>query len=52
MDRIVRLDTRRETALQRIADRFHAIGAIPRSVRVSDIVWTPPATATKTQNNG
>ncbi|UYW30502.1 aliphatic sulfonate ABC transporter substrate-binding protein [Methylorubrum extorquens] len=37
---------------QRIADRFHAIGVIPRSVRVSDIVWTPPATATKTQNNG
>ncbi|CAO4144899.1 aliphatic sulfonate ABC transporter substrate-binding protein [Methylorubrum extorquens] len=37
---------------QRIADRFHAIGVIPRSVRVSDIVWTPPATVTKTQNNG
>ena len=37
---------------QRIADRFHAIGVIPRSVRVSDIVWTPPVTTTKTQNNG
>jgi sulfonate transport system substrate-binding protein len=37
---------------QRIADRFHAIGVIPRPVRVSDIVWTPPETSNKTQNNG
>ncbi|WP_060770748.1 aliphatic sulfonate ABC transporter substrate-binding protein [Methylobacterium sp. AMS5] len=37
---------------QRIADRFHAIGVIPRSVRVSDIVWTLPAPPNKTQNNG
>ncbi|MEN3212709.1 aliphatic sulfonate ABC transporter substrate-binding protein [Methylorubrum populi] len=37
---------------QRIADRFHAIGVIPRPVRVSDIVWTPPETRNKTQNNG
>lgn len=33
---------------QRIADRFHAIGVIPRPVQVSDIVWTPPETANKT----
>ena len=37
---------------QRIADRFHAIGVIPRPVRVSEIVWTPSETPNKTQNNG
>ncbi|HEV2543970.1 MAG TPA: aliphatic sulfonate ABC transporter substrate-binding protein [Methylobacterium sp.] len=37
---------------QRIADRFHAIGVIPRPVRVSDIVWAPTEIPTKTQNNG
>ncbi|GEP10190.1 Putative aliphatic sulfonates-binding protein [Methylobacterium gnaphalii] len=30
---------------QRIADRFHALKIIPRSVRVADIVWTPPGVA-------
>ena len=27
---------------QRIADRFHGIGVLPRPVRVADIVWAPP----------
>ncbi|WP_430911671.1 aliphatic sulfonate ABC transporter substrate-binding protein [Methylobacterium sp. sgz302541] len=30
---------------QRIADRFHGLGVIPRPVRVADIVWTPPGAA-------
>ncbi|HEV7439713.1 MAG TPA: aliphatic sulfonate ABC transporter substrate-binding protein, partial [Methylobacterium sp.] len=30
---------------QRIADRFHGLGVIPRPVRVEDIVWAPPAGA-------
>ncbi len=28
---------------QRIADRFHRLGLIPRPIRVSDIVWQRPA---------
>ncbi|KAB1072964.1 aliphatic sulfonate ABC transporter substrate-binding protein [Methylobacterium planeticum] len=28
---------------QRIADRFHELGVIPRPIRVADIVWTPPS---------
>lgn len=28
---------------QRVADRFHALGLIPKPVRVADILWTPPA---------
>lgn len=27
---------------QRVADRFHALGLIPKPIRVQDIVWTPP----------
>lgn len=34
---------------QRIADRFHALGVIPRPIRVADIVWTPPG---ETPGNG
>lgn len=30
---------------QHIADRFHALKIIPRAIRVSDIVWTPPGVA-------
>ncbi|GLS46926.1 aliphatic sulfonate ABC transporter substrate-binding protein [Methylobacterium brachythecii] len=37
------------TEQQRIADRFHALKIIPRAIRVSDIVWTPPGVA---RNNG
>ncbi|PXW56908.1 aliphatic sulfonate ABC transporter substrate-binding protein [Methylobacterium sp. B4] len=37
---------------QRIADRFFRLGVIPRSVRVSDIVWAPPAASDRTQKNG
>jgi sulfonate transport system substrate-binding protein len=28
---------------QRIADRFHALGLIPKPIDVRAIVWTPPA---------
>ena len=28
---------------QRVADRFHALGLIPRQVRVREALWTPPA---------
>lgn len=28
---------------QRVADRFHRLGLIPRPVQVRDIVWQPPA---------
>jgi aliphatic sulfonates family ABC transporter substrate-binding protein len=28
---------------QRVADRFHRLGLIPRAVAVRDIVWQPPA---------
>ena len=34
---------------QRIADRFHGLGLIPRPIRVADIVWTPPG---QRANNG
>lgn len=34
---------------QRIADRFHALGLIPKPIRVSDIVWTRPGS---TPGNG
>ncbi|MBY0297077.1 MAG: aliphatic sulfonate ABC transporter substrate-binding protein [Methylobacterium sp.] len=27
---------------QRVADRFHALGLIPRSIRIADAVWAPP----------
>ncbi|MDR7307076.1 sulfonate ABC transporter substrate-binding protein [Rhodoferax saidenbachensis] len=27
---------------QRVADAFHKLGLIPKTVRVADIVWTPP----------
>ncbi|MBD8907342.1 aliphatic sulfonate ABC transporter substrate-binding protein [Methylorubrum zatmanii] len=37
---------------QHIADRFHRIGVIPRPVRVSDIVWTPPAAPVQPPKNG
>jgi hypothetical protein len=26
---------------QKIADRFHALGLIPRPITIRDIVWTP-----------
>jgi len=31
---------------QRVADAFHALGLIPKPVRVSSIVWTAPASST------
>ena len=34
---------------QRIADRFHSLGLIPRAIRIADIVWTPPSGSA---NNG
>ncbi|MEH3119825.1 MAG: aliphatic sulfonate ABC transporter substrate-binding protein [Methylorubrum populi] len=37
---------------QRIADRFHALGVIPRPVRVSDIVRAPAAAPDKPRNDG
>lgn len=27
---------------QRVADRFHALGLIPRPIRIADAVWAPP----------
>jgi NitT/TauT family transport system substrate-binding protein/sulfonate transport system substrate-binding protein len=27
---------------QRVADRFHALGLIPRPIRIADAVWVPP----------
>ena len=36
--------TARVTAEQQaVADRFHALKLIPRSIRVADAVWAPPA---------
>ncbi|CAO4163243.1 aliphatic sulfonate ABC transporter substrate-binding protein [Methylorubrum populi] len=37
---------------QRIADRFHRIGVIPRPVRISDIVWSPPEAPAPSPKNG
>ena len=31
------------TEQQRIADRFHGLGLIPKPVRIRDAVWAPPA---------
>ncbi|WP_298964473.1 aliphatic sulfonate ABC transporter substrate-binding protein [uncultured Methylobacterium sp.] len=28
---------------QRVADRFHGLGLIPKPIRVADAIWTPPA---------
>ncbi|GJD56202.1 sulfonate ABC transporter substrate-binding protein [Methylobacterium dankookense] len=37
------LDAEAVAEQQRIADSFHALKLIPRPIRVSDAVWTPPA---------